>query len=125
MANFLGPSNFFLVANQLLNFNYNHKTKQHYFWQFANDASPYSVIYYSNQANDYHTLNASQNIDAITLNILDDDGNFVNFHGVEWSISIEVETFYEKVLDPESFYTFLENSETITYADPDTTAKLL
>lgn len=67
-------------------------------------APPFGMILYANQTS--YSVLRSKNISLIDIQILDEDGNFVDFNNIDWTISLQL-TLFRKIPLPSNSADFL------------------
>lgn len=67
-------------------------------------APPFGMILYANQTS--YSVLKSKNVSIIDIQILDEDGNFVDFNNVDWTISLQL-TIFRKIPIPTNSADFL------------------
>ncbi len=96
-ASFLGTKNIYVNVPNLVLDNYTTSTKTYStLLCIAVNVPPYGVIFYDNRTSNKNTIKGSQD-DTIEIEILDDDQNEIPFNNIEWSITLEVETFKQMI----------------------------
>ena len=70
---------------------------------------PYSIIMFNNYSNSAHMVK-NKTLDSINIRIYDDDNNLVNFNNVDWSITIEINSFLEQDFNKTNLNDYLNNS---------------
>lgn len=97
LANFMGTKNIYINVPNISLDNFNSRTKTYTtLLCIANNVPPYGIIMYDNRTANKNTIKGS-NDDILEIEIIDDDGNDINFNNTEWSITIEIETFKQLI----------------------------
>lgn len=92
MANFAGTKNVYINVPSIVLDNFNVTTKTYTtLLCIAVNVPPYGIIFYDNRTANRNIVKGSKG-DNLELQILDDDFNPISFGGVEWSITLEIET---------------------------------
>jgi hypothetical protein len=86
------PDSFYIYIDELNN-SLNVKTNQKYFWQILNTHPQDSQLNYENNTNSVVTIPPNSSIDYLNIQIKDVNGNFIDFHGVEWTLVFEVSEY--------------------------------
>jgi hypothetical protein len=78
------------------------------FLPLQNNAGQNSIINYVNQA---HTqfLVQSRNITSFVINVTDDKGRYINFNGVDWLMTLQIDTEYLEQPRLSSFGSIVQN----------------
>ena len=94
-ANCLGTKNLYIKSNFILD-NFNTITKDYLTLAcIPVSVEPYGIILFNNFTNAYHIVKNIQ-LDNIEIKIYDDDDNLVNFNNIDWSITLELNTFMKQ-----------------------------
>jgi len=109
VCNFLGTNSLIVISDQLLNFQYNLKTNQRYFWQISNQMVPLGEYFYSNDDKIMHILDGNRNIDGLTIRWVDFDGLPIDFNGCEWMMMLQVNIYLASVTKTDSASQYLNN----------------
>lgn len=108
-ANFLGTKNIYIKCPNIILDNYNTKTKDYItLLSIPVDVPPFGIILYENASN---TKNLIKNIhlDRLDISIYDDDDNLIDFNNIDWSITIEIESNIQMMLNNLSIGEYLTN----------------
>jgi len=94
-ANMLGTKNLYIqVPNIILtNTNFTLGGNNTTLANIPVDVPPYSLIFYTNKTNTFSIIKTIQELNEIDINILDDNGNLVDFNNQDWNITIEINNF--------------------------------
>jgi|GEM_PF-6490927 len=116
------PDSFYIYIDDLNN-NLNAKTNQRYFWQILNTNPNIGQLSYENNTNSITMIPPNSSIDYLNIQIKDVNGNFVDFHGVEWTLVLEVSEYLNYIdstpstgLTADVIYTTRESSRKRKYA---------
>ena len=92
--NLLGPKRLTIKSNQLLTNNVSSKNNglDSVLGVVSVNVPSFNLISYQTQENDGHPLR-SKVLNQIDIQILDENGNFINFNNIDWTISIILTTF--------------------------------
>jgi hypothetical protein len=90
------PDSFYIYIDDLNN-NLNTKTNQRYFWQILNTSPQEGQLSYENNTSSVVMVPPNNAIDYLPVQIKDVNGNFIDFHGVEWTLVIEVAEYLNYV----------------------------
>ncbi len=91
-CNFLGTKNLYIKSNIILD-NFNTSTKDYItITNIPVSVEPFSILLYNNYSNSKHIIK-NKNLDNIEIKIYDDDNNLVDFNNIEWSITLEIESY--------------------------------
>ena len=108
-ANLLGTKNLYIKSNFMIS---NLNTLTNVFITLACipvSVEPYSIILFNNFSNSSHIIK-NKLLDNIEIKIYDDDNNLINFNNVDWSITLEVNTFIIQTHNPQTLINYLNNS---------------
>ncbi len=91
-CNFLGTKNLYIKSNIILD-NFNTSTKDYItITNIPVSVEPFGILLYNNYSNSKHIIK-NKNLDNIEIKIYDDDNNLVDFNNIEWSITLEIESY--------------------------------
>lgn len=108
-ANLLGTKNLYIKSNFMIS-NLNTSTQDYITLAcIPVSVEPYSIIMFNNFSNSSHIIK-NRNLDNIEIKIYDDDNNLVNFNNIDWSITLEINTFVEQDFNKTNLTTYLNNS---------------
>jgi hypothetical protein len=105
------PESYYIRSDPVLNFALNTKTKQKFFWQIVNTAPNEDLVNYENNTATVCMLQPDNNIDNILIEITDVNGSYIDFHGVEWTIVLEVSEYLD-------FFDTAEPGNSSLFTDP-------
>lgn len=95
-CNFLGSKNLYIKTTNLIIENYNTNTKDYQtLLSLPINVAPFGIINYDNVTGSKNVLKNINGSDYLVLNIVDDDNNNIDFNNIEWSITLEVESFIQ------------------------------
>lgn len=98
--NLLGSKSLKVVIPNLILSNYNTETQDYStLATIAINVEPYGIIMYSNFTNSTHIIK-NKTIDFLEIKIYDDDGNLIDFQNIEWSITLEINSYIVQNYDP-------------------------
>lgn len=107
--NVLGTKNLYIKSNINLS-NYNLVTKDYVTIScIPVNVEPYGIILYNNYSNSSHIVK-NRTLDHLTIQICDDENNFVDFNNVDWNITIEITSYLVMDFDKTSLNTYLANN---------------
>jgi hypothetical protein len=90
--------NLYIKTPNLLLENYNTQTKDYNTLRNIQiNTSPFGIILYENKSNNKNLIKNIDCQNSLTVQIYDDYGNFINFNGVSWTITIQLESAFEFV----------------------------
>lgn len=108
-ANLLGTKNLYIKTNLFIN-NLNLSTNDYETLAcIPVNVEPYSIIMFNNYSNSAHIIK-NKTLDSINIRIYDDDNNLVNFNNVDWSITLEINSFLEQDFNKTNINNYLNNS---------------
>ena len=108
-ANLLGTKNLYIKSNFIIS-NLNTSTQDYITLAcIPVSVEPYSIILFNNFSNSSHIIK-NRNLDNIEIKIYDDDNNLVNFNNIDWSITLEVNTFVSQDFNNTTLINYLNNS---------------
>lgn len=91
-ANFLGSKNIYIKAKNIILENFNTTTKDYStLSSIALSVPPFGIVMYDNSSASKNLIKNSQ-LDYLNIEICDEDNNLVDFNGIEWTITLEIET---------------------------------
>jgi hypothetical protein len=108
-ANFLGTKNIFIKCPNIILDNYNTFTKDYItLLSIPVDVPPFGIILYENTSN---TKNLIKNfhLDRLDINIYDDDDNLIDFNNINWSITVEIESNIQMMVNNLNIGEYLSN----------------
>lgn len=107
-ANCLGTKNLYIKSNFILD-NFNTTTKDYLTLAcIPVSVEPYGIILFNNFTNASHIVKNIQ-LDNIEIKIYDDDDNLVNFNNIDWSITLELNTFMKQDYNNINLNNYLSN----------------
>jgi hypothetical protein len=108
-ANFLGTKNIYVKCPNIILDNYNTKTKDYItLLSIPVNVPPYGIILYENTSNMKNVIK-NNHLDRLEVLIYDDDDNLIDFNNIDWSITIEIETFINMYINNLNIGQYLEN----------------
>jgi hypothetical protein len=91
-CNFLGTKNLYIKSNIILD-NFNSTTKDYItLSNIPVSVEPFSILLYNNYSNSKHIIK-NKNLDNIEIKIFDDDNNLIDLNSIDWSITLEIESY--------------------------------
>jgi hypothetical protein len=70
---------------------------------------PFSILLYNNYSNSKHIIK-NKNLDNIEIKIYDDDNNLVDFNSIDWSITLEIESYISVNFDNTNLVQYLNGN---------------
>ena len=108
-ANLLGTKNLYIKTNFIIS-NLNLNTNDYETLAcIPVNVEPFSIILFNNYSNSSHIIK-NKTLDNIEIRIYDDDNNLVNFNNVDWSITIEINSFLSQDFNNSTLSNYLNNS---------------
>ena len=96
MANFLGTKNIRIVSENIKTENFDSIGKQDYLLNLQINEPPYGIVLFSN-INNFDNIFELEFMNHIHLKLYDDSGNLLDFNDVDWSITLQFNSFYYKL----------------------------
>jgi len=107
-ANFLGPLKFIIQSNTLSFENWNCSDNNQYMVDVNVTSGPYGITVYE-QTNPTEVLMQDNHVPSIIrISIKDEQGNFINFRGVHWYITMLIHTHFRRYPWAQTMPNFLE-----------------
>jgi len=108
-CNFLGTNNLYIKSNFILD-NFNTSTKDYItISNIPVSVEPFSIVLYNNYSNSKHIIK-NKNLDNIEIKIYDDDNNLVDFNNIDWSITLEIESYISVNFDNTNLIQYLNGN---------------
>jgi len=98
LANTSGSKNIFIRTN-IITSNLNVVNKDpNIIKSIPVDVPPFGIIQYKNYQGT-ETLVKNREMNNLEIELLDDNGNYINFNNVEWAICLEIKSIYQLILN--------------------------
>jgi len=108
-CNFLGTKNLYIKSNIILD-NFNSTTKDYItLSNIPVSVEPFSIVLYNNYSNSKHIIK-NKNLDNIEIKIYDDDNNLIDMNSIDWSITLEIESYINANFDNTNLLQYLSNN---------------
>ena len=95
-ANFLGTKNIKISSPNIRTENYDNGTKQDFLLNLQQNQAPYGLILYNN-INGFNNVFLLEFLNFVHIQIRDDWNNLINFNSIDWSITLQIDSYYYKL----------------------------
>lgn len=107
-CNTLGTKNIYIKSNFMLS-NYNSLTQDYVtIATIPVNVEPFGIILYNNFSNITHKIN-NKIIDSINIELFDDNNNLIDFNNIEWTITLETNSFTNLNITNNNLTQYLNN----------------
>lgn len=112
-VNLSGINNFFIVIDEIPNNNYSVQTQSNFLLSIPNSAPEWGISLWQNQSSIKTFVPPNKNVDQLTIKILDDNGNLVNFNAIPWTLCLRVDYTLKESASKPQLTTFVDSLNTI------------
>lgn len=101
-----GTKNIYIKTNSLFLGSIGQENENDILHVVQNNVNPFGLIYYNNIASNFFHNIGDQEISNIDIRITDEFNNLINFNGIDWTISLQINIYRIKLLSLNKFLSF-------------------